>query len=90
AGVSNNVQLLHIRNCRVADLQQKDIRALIMDFGAINETAGFEQSGIIGGDFLQHFRLTIDFSRGELVLEPQTAAITRLDAIPRLTSRNDQ
>ncbi|HYM00753.1 MAG TPA: aspartyl protease family protein, partial [Blastocatellia bacterium] len=88
AGVSDNVPLLHIRHCRVADLQQKDLRALIMDFGAINETTGFEQSGIIGGDFLQHFRLTIDFNRGTLVLEPETAAITRLDSVQRLNSRN--
>src|SRR6185503_2152358 len=61
AGITNNVEMLFIRNCRVADLLQSNLRALVLDFGAINETSGFEQSGILGGDFLRHFRVTIDF-----------------------------
>lgn len=77
AGITENVELLFLRKCRVADLQQNNLRALILDFGAINETSGFEQSGILGGDFLRHFRLTIDFSRAQLAFEPQTAAITK-------------
>lgn len=88
AGISNDVELLHLRNCQVADLQQNNLRALVLDFGAINETSGFEQSGIIGGDFLVHFRLTIDFIHGQLALQPQTPSITRLQPPPKLTSMN--
>jgi Flp pilus assembly protein TadD/predicted aspartyl protease len=77
AGISENVELLFLRNCKVADLQQNNLRALVLDFNAINETSGFEQSGILGGDFLRHFRVTIDFTRGELALQPHTAAVTR-------------
>jgi predicted aspartyl protease/Flp pilus assembly protein TadD len=80
AGVSDNVELLFVRQCQVADLQQKNLRALILDFGAINETSGFEQSGILGGDFLRHFRLRINFNRAQLMFEPQTSAITRMAA----------
>ncbi|HWO01180.1 MAG TPA: aspartyl protease family protein [Blastocatellia bacterium] len=71
-GITENVQMLFIRNCKVADLQQGNLRALVMDFNAINETSGFEQSGILGGDFLRHFRVTIDFSRAQLSFQPHT------------------
>ncbi|MEK6303851.1 MAG: aspartyl protease family protein [Acidobacteriota bacterium] len=73
AGVTDNVQMLFIRNCKVADLQQKNLRALVMDFNAINETSGFEQSGILGGDFLRNFRVTIDFTRAQLSFQPHTS-----------------
>lgn len=74
AGVTENVQMLFVRKCRVADVQQSNLRALVLDFGAINETAGFEQSGILGGDFLRNFKLTIDFSRSMLALQLHTPA----------------
>ncbi|HKP86096.1 MAG TPA: aspartyl protease family protein [Blastocatellia bacterium] len=77
AGITNNVEMLFIRNCRVADLMQSNLRALILDFGAINETSGFEQSGILGGDFLRHFRVTIDFPRTQVRFQPYTTAVTR-------------
>ena len=75
AGVSDNVELLFIRNCRVAGLTQNNMRALVLDFGAINETSGFEQSGILGGDFLRHYRVTIDFSRAQVTLRPHTSPV---------------
>jgi tetratricopeptide (TPR) repeat protein len=76
AGIASNVELLFLRNCRVADLRQNNLRALVLDFDAINETSGFEQSGILGGDFLRHFRVTIDFLRTRVRFEPHTTAIT--------------
>lgn len=76
-GISDNVALLLIHNCKVMDLQQKDVRALVLNFDAINETSGFEQSGILGGDFLRHFRVTIDFNHSHVVLEPQTSTVSR-------------
>ncbi|HXG91466.1 MAG TPA: aspartyl protease family protein [Blastocatellia bacterium] len=72
AGVANNVELLFIRNCRVANLEQTNLRALVLDFNAINETSGFEQSGILGGDFLRHFSVTIDFNRAQVAFKPHT------------------
>ncbi|HKV39495.1 MAG TPA: aspartyl protease family protein [Blastocatellia bacterium] len=78
AGISDDVPLLMLHDCEVADLQQTNMRALVLDFAAINETSGFEQGGILGGDFLTHFKITLDFDRGRVALEPQTRAITRL------------
>ena len=77
AGVTSNVNLLYIRNCRVANLKQNNLRALVLDFNAINETSGFEQSGILGGDFLRHFRITIDFNRTRVVFQPQSNAVVK-------------
>jgi len=77
AGVTDNVQMLFIRKCRVADQFQSNLRALVLDFGAINETSGFEQSGILGGDFLRHFKLTIDFTRAQLALQPYPPDVTK-------------
>ncbi|MBI3654345.1 MAG: aspartyl protease family protein [Acidobacteria bacterium] len=77
-GISDNVELLQLHNCRVADLRQENLRALVLDFGAINETAGFEQSGILGGDFLRHFSVTINFTRAEVTLRPYTSSIKRI------------
>lgn len=77
AGVTDNVQMLFIRKCRVADQFQNNLRALVLDFGAINETSGFEQSGILGGDFLRHFKLTIDFNRAQLALQPYAIDVTK-------------
>lgn len=83
-GVSDNVELVHIRNCRVADLRQDNMRALVLDFDAINETAGFEQSGILGGDFLRHFSLTIDFVRAEVTLRPYTNSIKKIAPVEKV------
>ena len=77
AGITNDVELLFVRNCQVAGLQQNNLRVLVMDFGALNETSGFEQGGILGGDFLHHFRVTIDFGRSLVAFQPQSTAVTR-------------
>ena len=76
AGITENVKMLFVRQCRVAGLQQTNLRALVLDFGAINETAGFEQSGILGGDFLRNFKVTIDFNRALLAFQPHTPVET--------------
>jgi len=46
------------------------INAAVLDLEPVNETAGFTQSGILGGNFLRHFRIYFDFARGAMRLEP--------------------
>src|SRR5258708_39375340 len=77
AGIANNVEMLFLHDCRVADLGQSNLRALILDFDAINETSGFEQSGILGGDFLRHFLVTIDFPSTQVRLQPLLGAVPK-------------
>jgi predicted aspartyl protease len=88
AGVTDNVELLFLRTCKIANLSQNNLRALILDFGAINETSGFEQSAILGGDFLRNFKMTIDFNHARLILEPQTPAVTRSQPDQKVASQN--
>ena len=46
------------------------INAAVLDLEPVNETAGFTQSGILGGNFLRHFRVYFDFTSGAMRLEP--------------------
>lgn len=78
AGAIEEVALMIIPSLRVYDLEQRNVRAPILNLAAINETAGFFQAGIIGGSFLRHFRITFDFQRGRLLMQPQTEAVRRI------------
>jgi hypothetical protein len=46
------------------------ISAAFLDLEPVNETAGFTQNGILGGNYLRHFRVSFDFQRGLIRLEP--------------------
>jgi hypothetical protein len=46
------------------------INAAVLDMEPVNETAGFTQGGILGGNFLRYFRIYFDFARGAMRLEP--------------------
>jgi hypothetical protein len=50
------------------------ITAAVLDLEPVNETAGFSQNGILGGNFLRHFRVSFDFQRGVIRLEPINAS----------------
>lgn len=73
AGVADGVSWLSVPSYSVAGLRRDNIRALVLDFSIINEDSGFEQNGILGGDFLRHFKVRIDFSRAVVALQPQGA-----------------
>jgi len=49
---------------------REQISAAVLDLDPVNETAGFTQNGILGGNFLRHFRVSFDFQRGVIRLEP--------------------
>jgi hypothetical protein len=49
---------------------REKISAAVLDLDPVNETAGFTQNGILGGNFLRHFRVSFDFRRGIIRLEP--------------------
>jgi hypothetical protein len=70
AGVADNVKMLMLPRVSFGSFERERLTAAVLDMDSINETAGFEQTGIIGGNFLNHFRLTFDFQRGFLRMEP--------------------
>lgn len=75
AGIEDGVESLALSTLTVNGLRQNNARALILDLDPVNETSGFEQHGILGGDFLRHFKVQMDLRRYELRLTPQTKAI---------------
>lgn len=69
AGVSENVTMLVVPRVRIGAYTHPHLSAAVLDMAPINETSGFEQAGIIGGNVLRFFRVTFDFSRGVVRLE---------------------
>jgi tetratricopeptide (TPR) repeat protein len=70
AGVTEDVKLLQLPRLSFGLSKLEKINAAVLDMEPVNETAGFSQSGILGGNFLRHFRIYFDFARGTMRLEP--------------------
>jgi tetratricopeptide (TPR) repeat protein len=76
AGIEDNVETLGLSALTVNGLRKNNSRAVILSLEAVNETSGFEQHGILGGDYLEHFRVAIDMRRYQFKLTPQSKAIS--------------
>ena len=70
AGVTEDVKLLQLPRLSLGLTRMEKINAAVLDMEPVNETAGFTQAGILGGNFLRHFRIYFDFARGAMRLEP--------------------
>lgn len=70
AGVTEDVKLLQLPRLSLGLSSLEKINAAVLDLEPVNETAGFTQAGILGGNFLRHFRIYFDFARGAMRLEP--------------------
>jgi predicted aspartyl protease/Tfp pilus assembly protein PilF len=70
AGLAENIQTLLLPRVVLGTQARENVYAAVLDMEPINETAGFEQTGIVGGNVLRHFRVTFDFGRGVVRLEP--------------------
>lgn len=44
--------------------------AVALDLDVINEASGFDQAGILGGNFLKNYRVAFDFKRSRIRLTP--------------------
>lgn len=69
AGVTEDVKLLQLPKLGLGLTKLERINAAVLDLEPVNETAGFTQSGILGGNFLKNFRIYFDFARGLMRLE---------------------
>jgi predicted aspartyl protease len=70
AGIAEDVKRVRLPRVTLGAFAREQISAAVLDMDSLNETAGFTQSGILGGNFLQHFRVAFDFRRGLIRLEP--------------------
>jgi predicted aspartyl protease/Flp pilus assembly protein TadD len=85
AGVAEDVKMLILPRITLGSFERERVPAVVLDLNTINETNGFDQTGIIGGNFLRHFRITFDFQRGFVRLEPlTTASVPEVPGSPRL------
>lgn len=76
AGIEEGAEALGLSALTVNNLRKNNSRALILDLEAVNETSGFEQHGVLGGDYLRHFRVVLDLRRHYFGLTPQSPAIS--------------
>jgi hypothetical protein len=70
AGVVENVTMLLLPRLELGNISREKISAAVLDLQAVNETSGFEQAGILGGNFLLHYRLIFDFQNSSVTFEP--------------------
>jgi predicted aspartyl protease len=82
AGVSEDVATLVLPRVTLGDYTHSNLSAVVLDMSAINETSGFEQTGIIGGNVLRRFRVTFDFQRGLVRLDPLTTQTAPAPSAP--------
>ncbi|MDT7541951.1 MAG: hypothetical protein QOE33_1855 [Acidobacteriota bacterium] len=75
SGVSDDVPLLMLPRITLGSYTHPNLAAAVLDMNPINETSGFEQTGILGGNVLRFFRVTFDFQR----------AVVRFEMIPGFT-----
>ncbi len=78
AGIVEDVKTYRLPSLMLGTFIRENINAAVLDLEPVNETAGFLQDGILGGNFLKHFRVSFDFRRGVISLEQldQTAKST--------------
>ena len=86
AGVTENVSLVQLPKVSLGPTKIEKINAAVLDLEPVNETAGFKQSGIIGGNFLKYFRVYFDFARGALRLEPLNSKAKAPEANPEVAT----
>ncbi|MGI9035489.1 MAG: aspartyl protease family protein [Pyrinomonadaceae bacterium] len=70
AGVTENVSSFLLPSVSFGKHTREKIKAVSLNLDVINETSGFEQAGIIGGNFLKNYRVTFDFQHSQVTFVP--------------------
>lgn len=70
AGITDNVPSFLLPRVSFGSHSREKIKAIALDLGIINEASGFEQAGILGGNFLKNYRVTFDFKNSKVLFIP--------------------
>ena len=70
AGITEEMPSLMLPKISFGSNSRESIKAVALNLGLINETSGFEQAGILGGNFLKNYRLTFDFVNSKVIFVP--------------------
>jgi len=66
AGVTEDVPSFLLPKVTMGTHSRNSITAIALDLNLINEASGFEQAGILGGNFLKNYRMTFDFQNSRV------------------------
>lgn len=70
AGVTDGVSSFLLPKISFGSHSRTSITAIALDLDLINEASGFEQAGILGGNFLRNYRMTFDFKNSKVTFVP--------------------
>lgn len=70
AGITDDVPSFLLPRVSFGKHSSKGITAIALDLDMINEASGFQQAGILGGNFLKNYRLTFDFKNSKVTFVP--------------------
>ncbi len=70
AGVMENVPSFLLPRVTFGTHSRESLKAIALDLDLINEASGFEQAGILGGNFLKNYCLTFDFENSKVIFVP--------------------
>lgn len=66
AGITEDVPSFLLPKISFGSHSRRSITAIALDLDLINEASGFQQSGILGGNFLRNYRMTFDFKNSRV------------------------
>lgn len=70
AGITEDVRSFLLPKISFGDNSRSAIAAVALNLDLINEASGFEQGGILGGNFLKSYKLTFDFRNARVLFDP--------------------
>jgi predicted aspartyl protease/thioredoxin-like negative regulator of GroEL len=70
AGITENVSSFLLPNVTFGGYSSRRLKAVALNLNLINEASGFEQAGILGGNFLKNYSLTFDFEQSMVTFVP--------------------
>ena len=70
AGITENVNSFTLPRVTFGKHSRESVRAIALNLDIINEASGFQQAGILGGNFLKDYRLTFDFQNSKVTFVP--------------------
>ncbi len=70
AGITEDVPSFLLPRVTFGTHSRESITAIALDLNLINEASGFEQAGILGGNFLKNYSLTFDFTNSKVIFVP--------------------
>jgi tetratricopeptide (TPR) repeat protein/predicted aspartyl protease len=70
AGITDNVESFTLPRISFGEHSRERVTAIALNLEIINDASGFEQSGILGGNFFLDYRMTFDFKNSRLIFMP--------------------